>query len=167
MPEIDSLLRAPSPAVLTTYRKDGTAVTSPVWFRFQDNTFEVVIARDDQVCLGRRRDGQHSVVVRVPARGLRQWRRLDNFGQPAQFAHHAPRIRLGAEQDRSKLAATHDLGKLVQQCRGTDDCEVTCPCLFDQRMRRAVPKQARNQHIGINDDPHAADAAYGRPSLPR
>ena len=47
MPEFDSLLQAPSPAVLTTYRKDGTAVTSPVWFRFQDNTFEVVIARDD------------------------------------------------------------------------------------------------------------------------
>ena len=47
MPEFDSLLRAPSPAVLTTYRKDGAAVTSPVWFRFHDNTFEVVIARED------------------------------------------------------------------------------------------------------------------------
>jgi len=35
---------APSPAVLTTYRKDGTAVTSPVWFRFRGDTFEVVIA---------------------------------------------------------------------------------------------------------------------------
>ena len=47
MREFESLLQAPSPAVLTTYLKDGTAVTSPVWFRFQDNTFEVVIARDD------------------------------------------------------------------------------------------------------------------------
>lgn len=47
MREFDSLLQAPSPAVLTTYRRDGTAVTSPVWFRFHDNTFEVVIAQDD------------------------------------------------------------------------------------------------------------------------
>jgi PPOX class probable F420-dependent enzyme len=47
MREIDSLLQAPSPAVLTTYRKDGTAVTSPVWFRFHDNTFEVAMAQDD------------------------------------------------------------------------------------------------------------------------
>ena len=47
MPEFDSLLQAPSPAVLTTYRKDGTAVTSPVWFRFQGDSFEVVIAEND------------------------------------------------------------------------------------------------------------------------
>jgi len=42
-----SLLQAPSPAVLTTYRKDGTAAVSPVWFQFRDNAFEVVIGEDD------------------------------------------------------------------------------------------------------------------------
>jgi len=47
MREFASLLQSPSPAVLTTYRKDGTAVASPVWFRFRDDTFEVVIAEDD------------------------------------------------------------------------------------------------------------------------
>ena len=47
MREFATLLHAPSPAVLTTYRKDGTAVTSPVWFRFQGDTFEVVIAEND------------------------------------------------------------------------------------------------------------------------
>ena len=47
MREFATLFQAPSPAVLTTYRKDGTAVTSPVWFRFRDNTFEVVIAQND------------------------------------------------------------------------------------------------------------------------
>jgi hypothetical protein len=47
MREFATLFQAPSPAVLTTYRKDGTAVTSPVWFRFRDNTFEVVIAEHD------------------------------------------------------------------------------------------------------------------------
>ena len=47
MREFATLFQAPSPAVLTTYRKDGTAVTSPVWFRFQGNSFEVVIAEND------------------------------------------------------------------------------------------------------------------------
>ena len=47
MREFATLLQAPSPAVLTTYRKDGTAAASPVWFRFRDNTFEVVIAEND------------------------------------------------------------------------------------------------------------------------
>ena len=47
MREFATLFQAPSPAVLTTYRKDGTAVTSPVWFRFRDDTFEVVIAEND------------------------------------------------------------------------------------------------------------------------
>ena len=47
MREFESLFQAPSPAVLTTYRKDGTAVASPVWFRFRDDAFEVVIAEND------------------------------------------------------------------------------------------------------------------------
>jgi len=47
MREFATLFQAPSPAVLTTYRKDGTAAASPVWFRFRDNTFEVVIAEND------------------------------------------------------------------------------------------------------------------------
>ena len=45
--DVRTLLEAPSPAVLTTRRKDGTALTSPVWFRWTGVAFEVVIARDD------------------------------------------------------------------------------------------------------------------------
>ena len=44
---VRSLLEAPSPAVLTTYRKDGSAHTVPVWFRWADDAFEVVIAKGD------------------------------------------------------------------------------------------------------------------------
>jgi len=44
---VRSLLDAPSPAVLTTYRKDGSALVSPVWFRWSDGVFEVVIAKGD------------------------------------------------------------------------------------------------------------------------
>ncbi len=42
---VRSLLAAPSPAVLTTYRKDGSALVTPVWFRWTGEAFEVVIAR--------------------------------------------------------------------------------------------------------------------------
>ncbi len=44
---VQSLLEAPSPAVLTTYRKDGSAHVSPVWFRWYAGAFEIVIAEDD------------------------------------------------------------------------------------------------------------------------
>ena len=42
-----SLLEEPAPAVLTTYRRDGSAATSPVWFRLHDDALEVVIAEGD------------------------------------------------------------------------------------------------------------------------
>jgi PPOX class probable F420-dependent enzyme len=45
--DVQTLIDAPSPAVLTTYRKDGSALTTPVWFRFQDGAFEVVLAEGD------------------------------------------------------------------------------------------------------------------------
>ena len=45
--KVRSLLDAPSPAVLTTYRNDGSALVSPVWFRWHDGAFEVVIAEGD------------------------------------------------------------------------------------------------------------------------
>lgn len=44
---VASLLDAPSPAVLTVYRGDGSAAVSPVWFRFHGDRFEVVIATGD------------------------------------------------------------------------------------------------------------------------
>lgn len=36
-----------TPAVIQTYRKDGTAKLSPVWFRHHRGHFEIVIAEDD------------------------------------------------------------------------------------------------------------------------
>ena len=42
-----TLLDRPSAAVLTTFRKDGTAVPSPVWFRATNGELEVVIAEGD------------------------------------------------------------------------------------------------------------------------
>jgi PPOX class probable F420-dependent enzyme len=44
---MQSLLEAPSPAVLTTYQKDGSAFVSPVWFRWDGSALHVVIAKGD------------------------------------------------------------------------------------------------------------------------
>jgi hypothetical protein len=44
---VQSLLEAPAPAVLTTYRKDGSAHVSPAWFRLYAGAFEIVVAEDD------------------------------------------------------------------------------------------------------------------------
>jgi PPOX class probable F420-dependent enzyme len=45
--EVRSLLEAPAPAVLATYRKDGSALVTPVWFRWNGDAFHVVIAKGD------------------------------------------------------------------------------------------------------------------------
>ena len=41
------MLEAPSAAVLITYRPEGSADVSPVWFRYTDEAFEVVVAKTD------------------------------------------------------------------------------------------------------------------------
>jgi PPOX class probable F420-dependent enzyme len=68
---VRSLLEAPSPAVLTTYRKDGSALVSPVWFRWNDGAFEVVIAADDLKLRHLARDPRCVLVVFEAARPFR------------------------------------------------------------------------------------------------
>ena len=61
--DVRGLLEAPSAAVLTTYRKDGSALTSPVWFRWTVEAFEVVIARDDVKLRHLERDPRCMLVI--------------------------------------------------------------------------------------------------------
>ncbi len=71
--EIGTLLEAPSPAVLTVYRRDGTAHVSPVWFRVTGDTFEVVIADGDRKLAYLERDPRCVLLVfetTPPFRGL-------------------------------------------------------------------------------------------------
>ena len=60
---VRSLLEAPSPAVLTTYRKDGSALVSPVWFRWVGEAFEVVIAEGDLKLRHLAQDARCALVV--------------------------------------------------------------------------------------------------------
>jgi PPOX class probable F420-dependent enzyme len=71
---VRSLLEAPSPAVLTTTRKNGSALTSPVWFRWAGGgSFEVVIARGDVKLQHLERDPRCSLLIFeavMPFRGV-------------------------------------------------------------------------------------------------
>ena len=54
--------------LLTTYRRDGTALSSPVWFRVADDVLEVVIANGDVKLkhLARHRDCSLTIFEAVP-----------------------------------------------------------------------------------------------------
>ena len=68
---VRSLLEAPSPAVLTTYRKDGSAHTVPVWYGWSGEAFEVVIAKGDVKLRHLARDPQCVLVVFEAVRPFR------------------------------------------------------------------------------------------------
>lgn len=46
-PRVLALLAGPSAAVLTIYREDGQAITSPVWPLFSGEAFEIVVPAGD------------------------------------------------------------------------------------------------------------------------
>jgi nitroimidazol reductase NimA-like FMN-containing flavoprotein (pyridoxamine 5'-phosphate oxidase superfamily) len=69
-----SLLEAPSPAALTLYDEGGDAITSPVWFRYTGETFEVVIGLKDHKLELLRRDPRCTLLIfetAPPFRGVR------------------------------------------------------------------------------------------------
>jgi PPOX class probable F420-dependent enzyme len=76
---VRSLLEAPSPAVLTTYRQDGSALVTPVWFRFEDGAFEVVIATGDVKLRHLARDPRCALVV---FEAVRPFRGVEVRGRP-------------------------------------------------------------------------------------
>lgn len=54
--ELRSLLDGPTPATITIQREDGQAITSPVWFRVENDAFEFVVAASDSKLIRLRRD---------------------------------------------------------------------------------------------------------------
>jgi PPOX class probable F420-dependent enzyme len=76
---VGSLLDAPSPAALTTYRKDGSVLVSPVWFRFAEGAFEIVIANDDVKLKHLARDPRCVLVV---FEAVRPFRGVEARGEP-------------------------------------------------------------------------------------
>jgi PPOX class probable F420-dependent enzyme len=61
--DLRSLLDAPSPAVLMTYRPDGSADVSPVWFRYTGEGFEVGVAKGDSKLRNLARDPRAVLMI--------------------------------------------------------------------------------------------------------
>jgi PPOX class probable F420-dependent enzyme len=77
--EVSSLLASPAPAVLTTYRQDGSALVTPVWFRWHGGAFEVVIAQGDVKLRHLARDPRCTLVV---FEAVRPFRGIEVRGRP-------------------------------------------------------------------------------------
>lgn len=72
-PELQTLLEAASAATITLYREDGEAITSPVWFRVDGGSIEMVVAATDRKLAHLRRDPRCILLVFEavpPFRGL-------------------------------------------------------------------------------------------------
>jgi PPOX class probable F420-dependent enzyme len=69
--DLQTLLDGPAAAVLTTYRSDGTAATSPVWVRQHGGALEVVIVEGDAKLAQLRRDPRCALVVFEATRPFR------------------------------------------------------------------------------------------------
>ena len=102
--DVKPLLDAPSPAVLTTYRRDGSALTTPVWFRFHDGAFEVVLAEGD---VKRRHLMRHPRCLLVIFEAVPPFRGVEIKGEPQLEDMDVSSVRaaiagryLGAERGR-------------------------------------------------------------------
>ena len=60
---LQRFLDRPLVATLATYRKDGSALLSPVWQEWRDGGFNIVIGADDVKARHLRRDPRASVAV--------------------------------------------------------------------------------------------------------
>jgi PPOX class probable F420-dependent enzyme len=74
--EIGDLLELPTPAALLTYRRDGSALVSPVWFRWDGTAFEVTMAVGDMKPRHLRRDPRTVLTVFEAERPFRAVRAL-------------------------------------------------------------------------------------------
>ena len=102
--DMQSLLDAPSPATLTLFREAGEAVTSPVWFRFSGDTFEVVMGLKDHKLELLRRDPRCTLLIfetEPPFRGVRVRAKAELVPDEGSAARLAIATRyLGAEEGR-------------------------------------------------------------------
>lgn len=127
--ELGDLLELPLVAVLATYRMDGSVLLSPVWHRWRDGGFDVVVGPNDVKLKHLRRDPRASVVVyghEPPYAGLeaRGEARLDPDGAAEAIASMAVRY-LGPEDGRAYAESIKDGGSVLvrldpTQIRGWD-----------------------------------------------
>jgi PPOX class probable F420-dependent enzyme len=103
--ELGDLLDLPLVAVLAAYRSNGDVLLSPVWHRWSDGGFDVVVGASDIKLRHLRRDPRASIVVyenQPPYRGLelRGEARLLREGMAEAVSSMAVRY-LGSEDGRA------------------------------------------------------------------
>jgi PPOX class probable F420-dependent enzyme len=125
--ELGDLLELPLVAVLATYRLDGGALLSPVWHRWRDDGFDVVVGPNDIKLRHLRRDPRASVLVyehQPPYRGLEARGEASLLPDGGAEALASMAVRYLGPDDGPAYAATAGGGVLVRleptQIRGWD-----------------------------------------------
>ena len=107
--DLRSFLDAAAPAVLLTYRADGSADMSPVWFRVTGEVFEVVVAKSDKKYGHLQRDPRAVLMVFEavpPFRGVKVRAEVELDEEGVEEARRAISARyLGAEKAEDFVAA--------------------------------------------------------------
>ena len=107
--DLRSLLDAAAPAVLLTYRAEGSADMSPVWFRVDGEAFEVVVAKSDKKYGHLQRDPRALLMVFEavpPFRGVKIRAEVELDDEGVEEARRAISARyLGTEKAEDFVAA--------------------------------------------------------------
>ena len=114
--ELGDLLELPLVAVLATYRRDGRVLLSPVWHRWRDGGFDVVVFPNDIKLQHLRRDPRASIVVyehEPPYRGLEIRGEARLLQEDAAEALGAMALRYLGPEDGPAYAATAADGDTV------------------------------------------------------
>ena len=125
--ELGDLLELPLVAVLATYRMDGSVLLSPVWHRWRDSGFDVVVGPNDVKLKHLGRDPRTSVLVyehQPPYRGLEARGEVRLDPERGTEALAAMAVRYLGPEDGPAYAATAGDTVLVRldpaQLRGWD-----------------------------------------------
>jgi PPOX class probable F420-dependent enzyme len=120
--KLAELLAGPCPAVLTTYRADGSVLTSPVWVGVGDGAFEIVMAADDGKVRNLRRDPRCLLVIfetSPPFRGIevRGTAEIEQVQRIAETRRSIAVRYLGVEAGNRFASARADLPSVLVRVR--------------------------------------------------
>ena len=120
--ELGDLLELPLVAVLATYRRDGGVLLSPVWHRWRDGGFDVVVGPNDVKLQHLHRDPRVSIVVyehQPPYRGLEARGQALVLADGVAEAITAMAIRYLGPEDGKAYAETAGAGGLLVRLEPT------------------------------------------------
>jgi PPOX class probable F420-dependent enzyme len=125
--DLGDLLELPLVAVLATYRADGSVLLSPVWHRWHEGGFDVVVGPNDIKLRHLGRDPRASIVVyehEPPYRGLEARGEVRLVPDGGSEALVSMAVRYLGPEDGQAYAATTGNGTLVRlepsELRGWD-----------------------------------------------